>query len=172
MQPAGIRLGLDLRGGTHLILQVHVEDAVAAETDQTVDRLKQLLRRPGREISYDEIRRREGTSQILVRGIPPEQSGEFRELLNEQFSTIWDYASGANNEWNLRMKQIAVLSIQDDTVKQSVETIRRRVDGKGLKEPAIQPAWPRRARDPGAVARRGRPGRSEADHAGNGHAGD
>jgi preprotein translocase subunit SecD len=132
-----IRLGLDLKGGTHLILQVHVEDAVKAETDQTVDRLKELLRRG--EIRYDEIHHPEGTTQILVRGVPSEQSREFRGLLNdERFSTIWDYASGANSEWSLRMKQSAVRSIQDDAVKQSVETIRRRVDGKGLKEPGIQ----------------------------------
>ena len=131
-----IRLGLDLKGGTHLILQVHVEDAVVAETDQTVDRLKELLRTE--EISYDEILRGEGNTQILVRGVPSEQSREFRNLLNERFSAKWDYASDANNEWNLRMKQSAVRSIQDDAVKQSVETIRRRVDGKGLKEPAIQ----------------------------------
>ena len=131
-----IRLGLDLKGGTHLILQVHVEEAVAAETDQTVDRLKELLRR--REISYGEVRRGEGNTQILVEGIPSEQSGEFRDLLSEQFSVIWDYASGANSEWSLRMKQSAVLAVQDDAVKQSVETIRRRVDGKGLKEPGIQ----------------------------------
>ena len=131
-----IRLGLDLKGGTHLILQVHVEEAVAAETDQTVDRLKELLRR--REISYGEVRRGEGDTQILVVGIPSEQSGEFRDLLSERFSVTWDYASRANNEWSLRMKQSAVLAVQDDAVKQSVETIRRRVDGKGLKEPAIQ----------------------------------
>ena len=131
-----IRLGLDLKGGTHLILQVHVEEAVEAETDQTVDRLKELLRTE--EISYDEILRGEGHTQILVRGILPEESREFRDLLNERFSAIWDYASGANNEWSLRMKQSAARAIHDDAVKQSVETIRRRVDGKGLKEPAIQ----------------------------------
>ena len=131
-----IRLGLDLKGGTHLILQVHVEEAVAAETDQTVNRLKELLRR--REIGYGEVRRGEGGTQILVEDIPSEQSGEFRDLLSEQFDDAWDYSSRANDEWSLRMKQTAVLAVQDDAVKQSVETIRRRVDEKGLKEPAIQ----------------------------------
>jgi preprotein translocase subunit SecD len=38
-----IHLGLDLRGGTHLILQVQVNDAVNAETDQTIERLKDAL---------------------------------------------------------------------------------------------------------------------------------
>ena len=34
-----IKLGLDLQGGTHLILQVQMQEAIAQETDQTVDRL-------------------------------------------------------------------------------------------------------------------------------------
>src|SRR4051812_10865098 len=40
-----IRLGLDLRGGSHLILQVQVQDAVKAEADQTIERLKEDLRK-------------------------------------------------------------------------------------------------------------------------------
>ena len=39
-----IKLGLDLQGGTHLILQVQVQEAIAQETDQTVDRLTTQLR--------------------------------------------------------------------------------------------------------------------------------
>ena len=39
-----IKLGLDLQGGTHLILQVQVQEAIAQETDQTVDRLTNELR--------------------------------------------------------------------------------------------------------------------------------
>ncbi len=131
-----IRLGLDLKGGTHLILQVHVDEAVAAETNQTVDRLKELLKARG--ISYDEIRRGDDATHILLRSIPSEKAGDFRDLLNERFSATWDYASGANNEWTLRMKQSVYLSLQDDALKQSVETIRRRVDELGLTEPSIQ----------------------------------
>jgi len=39
-----IKLGLDLQGGTHLILQVQVQEAIAQETDQTVDRLTTQMR--------------------------------------------------------------------------------------------------------------------------------
>jgi len=131
-----IRLGLDLKGGTHLILQVHVQEAVAAETDNTVDRLRELLKT--RKISYDEVRRGEEATQVLVRGIPPEKSGEFRDLLSERFGGTWDYSSGANNEWSLRLKQSVLLQLQEDALKQSVETIRRRVDELGLTEPDIR----------------------------------
>src|ERR1700726_2059420 len=50
-----IKLGLDLQGGTHLILQVQVQEAIAQETDTTVDRLTTLLR--SKNIHYDEVRR-------------------------------------------------------------------------------------------------------------------
>ena len=62
-----IKLGLDLQGGTHLILQVQVQEAIAQETDQTVDRLTNQLRT--KNIHYDEVRRVDDT-HIVVRNIP------------------------------------------------------------------------------------------------------
>src|SRR5260370_6995676 len=50
-----IKLGLDLQGGTHLILQVQVQEAIAQETDQTVARLTNQLR--AKNIRYDEFPR-------------------------------------------------------------------------------------------------------------------
>src|ERR1700733_11106089 len=67
-----IKLGLDLQGGTHLILQVQVQEAVAQETDQAVDRLIGQLR--AKDIHYDEIRKLSDT-QILVHNIASEQAG-------------------------------------------------------------------------------------------------
>src|SRR5882672_9712345 len=62
-----IKLGLDLQGGTHLILQVQVQEAIAQETDQTVDRLTNQMRT--KNIHYDEVRRVDDT-HIVVRNIP------------------------------------------------------------------------------------------------------
>ncbi len=82
-----VHLGLDLRGGTHLILQVQVDDAVNAETEQAADRLKELLR--SRNIGYDEVQR-SGVGQILVRGIPPDKVRDFEELLGSRFEQVWE----------------------------------------------------------------------------------
>src|SRR6202521_4961298 len=78
-----IKLGLDLQGGTHLILQVQVQEAIAQETDQTVDRLIGQLR--AKDIHHDEIRRGEDT-HILVRNVASDQISQFRDLVNEQLS--------------------------------------------------------------------------------------
>src|ERR1700739_1767954 len=58
-----IKLGLDMQGGTHLILQVQVQEAVAQETDQTVDRLATAMRT--KNIHYDEVRRVDDTHVIV-----------------------------------------------------------------------------------------------------------
>src|SRR5579871_3107085 len=48
-----IRLGLDLKGGSHLVLQVHVQDAVIAEADGAVERMKDEMRK--QSIDYASI---------------------------------------------------------------------------------------------------------------------
>src|SRR3984893_19092831 len=77
-----IKLGLDLQGGTHLILQVQVQEAIAQETDQTVDRISTQLR--DKNIRYDEVRRLDDT-HILVRNISPDELSQFRDIVHEQY---------------------------------------------------------------------------------------
>lgn len=69
-----IKLGLDLQGGTHLILQVQVNEAISQNTDQTLDHLTTQLR--DKNIHYDEIRKVNDT-QILVHNLAPESAAAF-----------------------------------------------------------------------------------------------
>src|SRR6202008_1292758 len=77
-----IKLGLDLQGGTHLILQVQVQEAISQETDQTLDHLMTALR--DKSIRYDELRKLNDT-QILVHNLAAEQAGIARNLIADQF---------------------------------------------------------------------------------------
>jgi preprotein translocase subunit SecD len=129
-----IKLGLDLQGGTHLILQVQVQEAVSQYTDQTLDRLTTQLR--DKNIRYDEIRKVSDT-QILVSNLAPEQSSAFRDLLGDQFRD-WDAAPAVGGGYLLAMKPATVSYIQGQTMDQAEETIRRRIDALGLTEPVIQ----------------------------------
>jgi len=132
-----IKLGLDLQGGTHLILQVQVQDAIAQETDQMVDRLNKQLR--DRKIPFDEIRRVDDT-HILVRNVDSTQGSAFRDLMTTQYGNFWDASSAAGepNGYTLTLRQSAIASISDATMTQSVETIERRINALGLTEPTIQ----------------------------------
>ena len=132
-----IKLGLDLQGGTHLILQVQVQEAIAQETDQTVDRLIGQLR--AKDIHYDEIRRVDDT-HILVRNIDPAQLSTFRDIVTSQYSNVWDMsaAPGDPSGYLLTLRAAAIAQIQDQTMQQSLETINRRINALGLTEPTIQ----------------------------------
>src|SRR5215469_657689 len=133
-----IKLGLDLQGGTHLILQVQVQEAIAQETDQTVDRLTTELR--NKNIRYEEVRRMDDT-HIIVRNVPSDQLSQFRDIVNEQqYQGTWDLGSapGQANAFLLTLRPSAISAIQESTMSQSLETIERRINALGLTEPTIQ----------------------------------
>src|SRR5882762_8444530 len=132
-----IKLGLDLQGGTHLILQVQVQEAIAQETDQTVDRLTTQLRT--KNIHYDEVRRVDDT-HIVVRNIPSDQLSDFRDLVSSQLQNVWDMSptAGEPSSYTLTMRASAVAAIKETTMQQSLETIERRINALGLTEPTIQ----------------------------------
>jgi preprotein translocase subunit SecD len=132
-----IKLGLDLQGGTHLILQVQVQEAIAQETDQTVDRLTNQLR--AKNIRYDEVRRVDDT-HIVVRNVPSDQLSDFRDLVASQLQNVWDMSptAGEPSSYTLSLRPGAIAAIQEQTMQQSLETIERRINALGLTEPTIQ----------------------------------
>jgi preprotein translocase subunit SecD len=132
-----IKLGLDLRGGSHLVLQVQVQEAVGFRCDQTLDHLTQQLHEKG--ITFGEISRKSDT-QILVTNLSPDQSGVFRDLLRDQYPD-WDTAPavGQVNGYQLTLKTSVVQQVEQDTMQQALEAIRHRIDALGLTEPTIAP---------------------------------
>src|SRR5271168_1519151 len=117
-----IKLGLDLQGGTHLILQVQVQEAIAQETDQTVDRLTTQMRT--KNIPYSEVRRVDDT-HIVVRGLDPAQLNPFRDLVSTQYANIWDMSAtaGEPSAYTLTLRTNAIAQIQESTMPLSLETI-------------------------------------------------
>ncbi len=118
-----IKLGLDLQGGTHLVLQVQTQEAMAQETDQMVERISTWLR--GKNISYDEVRRVDDT-HILVRNVDSARLPEFRDYVNAQFANFWDMSptAGDPSSYTLTLRGAAIAQIQENTMTQSLETDR------------------------------------------------
>lgn len=137
-----IRLGLDLRGGSHLILQVQVQDAIKAEADQVIERLKEQLRKGG--IDYTSMDRNDPSTveeadsiQINIHGIPVGKTGEFRQLVSGQFSG-WVLTPVGSTDYRMNMRPTELLALKKDTVERSMRTIEQRINGLGLTEPVIQ----------------------------------
>jgi len=133
-----IKLGLDLQGGTHLILQVQVQEAVAQETDQAIDRMTTAMRQ--KNIHYEEVRRVDD-EHFIVRNVPPDQFTQFRDLLHDQFENTWIVGSapGEANSTLLTMRPTTKAAIEETTMSQTLETLERRINALGLTEPTIQP---------------------------------
>jgi preprotein translocase subunit SecD len=133
-----IHLGLDLRGGTHLILQVQVNDAVNAETDQTIERLKDALKK--KNIAYGDILKLDAVNApqtVTLRGVDLGAAGDLRSIVSDQFGE-YDLTSGAENSWNVALKPTVLDAIKTRAVAQAIETIRNRIDQLGVSEPVIQ----------------------------------
>lgn len=133
-----IHLGLDLRGGTHLILQVMVNDAVKADADNAIERLKTEMR--ASNVPYADIidaDPQNNPDRIQIKGVPPEQSGELRRIVQERLPD-YDLASGADNAFTLSMKPQILNDLKSRAVSQAIETIRNRIDQLGVSEPVIE----------------------------------
>src|SRR5215470_7399390 len=104
-----IKLGLDLQGGTHLILQVQVQEAIAQETDTTVDRVTTALR--SKNVRYDEVRRIDDT-HLLIRNIDSAQYSVLSDLVGTQYNNVWDMtpAAGQPGSYTLTLRPGAVVA--------------------------------------------------------------
>jgi preprotein translocase subunit SecD len=133
-----IHLGLDLRGGTHLILQVKVNDAVNVDSDNAIARLKEEMRT--RKIAYADMLKPDPVNHpemVVVKGVPPEQTSDFKSIVADRLPE-YDATSGAENSWTVSMKPQNLADLKNQAVTQAIETIRNRIDALGVSEPVIQ----------------------------------
>jgi preprotein translocase subunit SecD len=133
-----IHLGLDLRGGAHLILQVKVDEAVSAETDNAVAQIQQDLK--GASLTYSQVYKPDPTKPTLIRveGTPVASSNAVRTLLDTKYSSEYDLDSGTDNAWTLNMKPTVLKSLEEKTVQQAIVALGDRVNALGVSEPVIQ----------------------------------
>jgi preprotein translocase subunit SecD len=133
-----IHLGLDLTGGTHLVLQVMVEEAVGAVTDNDVVRLQSDLQQAGITVG-SVLKPNPSQADVLqIQGAPADKSGDIRTLLDSKYGQQYNISSGADNSYTLTMKPTEVQSIESHALQQAIETIRTRIDTLGVSEPVIQ----------------------------------
>jgi preprotein translocase subunit SecD len=128
-----IKLGLDLKGGIHLVLQVITEDAINIETDLEIARLQELLKK--NNITFTTIAK-DKPGRFTVQGVNPDQEGKTRDIF-DQYSRDWDYIF-ISNKATFSIKTLVSQFLKDQAVNQTVETIRNRVDQFGVAEPLIQ----------------------------------
>ncbi|HEX4310502.1 MAG TPA: protein translocase subunit SecD [Acidobacteriaceae bacterium] len=135
----GIHLGLDLKGGMHLILQVKVDEAIGAETDTDVAAIQSDLQKngiSGATVSKPDANR---ADFIQVSGVPADHNNDVRSLLENSYSTRFDVAPGVGNTWTLTMKPTEESAAKQRALDQAIEVITSRTNTLGVSEPIIEP---------------------------------
>ena len=130
-----LKLGLDLRGGIHLVMKVKTEDAMVTVTDEVVGMLTELL--DDESIAFAGVERVE-PQRISVTGLDINKDAAFRKLLETSFPA-WEARSLGSGNWELTLKPSEVAVLRSETVAQAIDTIRRRVDELGVAEAVIVP---------------------------------
>jgi preprotein translocase subunit SecD len=130
-----IHLGLDLKGGTHLVLQVHVAEALGTETDRDVQRLNTALATTGATASKINA---SNPNVITVSGGSPTQQSSIHDTLTSNDYADYDVTSAPGGGYKLTLKQSAIRDIETRTLDTSIDTIRERIDKLGVSEPVIE----------------------------------
>jgi len=131
-----IQLGLDLRGGSHLVVQVQLDDAIRQHADQALDLIKDQAR--SQNISIGEVNEVDNT-HIVVHSIDPNGTSKLRDIITNQLPD-WQIGAdpGEQNGFLLTLPPTAVATLRSNTMEQALETITRRIDALGLTEPTVQ----------------------------------
>ena len=137
-----IRLGLDLRGGSLLVVQVQLQDAFKVEANTQIERLKEELAKqsiPYQSIAHNDPQTLADADKIAIEvlGIPAEKSQLFRNIVAE-LMPAWTLTPLSATDYRLTMKPTEALALKEDTVKRAITTIESRINGLGLAEASVQ----------------------------------
>jgi preprotein translocase subunit SecD len=145
--PSGIvNLGLDLRGGAHVLAEVEVADVHA----ERLEGLWPLLRDQLREIRDEvgPVRRLEGNpDELRIRIGNPEGIDAALEAVRAASQPVFSLTGAASRDFEavaegdvlvVGFSEAELLAMDGRTMEQSLEIVRRRVDETGTREPTIQ----------------------------------
>jgi protein-export membrane protein SecD len=139
-----IHLGLDLSGGTQLVMQVQLQDAFKAFADNAIDRMKDELQKANITYTGDITRNDPQTLEdadkiaIDIKGIPIDKSSALRTMIGDDF-TEWNMTAVNSTDYRLIMKPTEALKLKQDTMSQTMATIERKINALGLTESSVQP---------------------------------
>jgi len=129
-----VKLGLDLRGGIHLVLRVKVEDALRADRDKAIERLQQEAATARPPIANVQVRALTPTSFAVA--APPGAADKLDDI-RRKFMSEWESSgSGAQLVWKL--SETERKRLEDLAVDQAQQTIENRINAFGVSEPTIQ----------------------------------
>ena len=131
-----VRLGLDLRGGVHLVLRVHTDDALRVETETNAEQLREQASLVGIELLSAGAA---APTEIRVEGVPAERDQEFRGIADDLLQVSYDRRADGPGAYTFGMLPGLERQLREESVRQALQTIERRVNELGVAEPIVAP---------------------------------
>jgi len=129
-----VNLGLDLQGGSHLLLQVGLDAVIDERLESVVETVRSVLRQE--RIRYAGLGARNGVVSVTIRDVERvEEAYRAIRLVEAETSIDWDDETG---QITVEFNDQAIQDLKNSAVLQSIEIVRRRVDETGVNEPTIQ----------------------------------
>jgi preprotein translocase subunit SecD len=125
-----VNLGLDLKGGVHLVLRVHTDDALRLETELSAERLRGALASANVQVGSVTVT---SPTELRVEGI--QNDSAFRTAATDIDAT-YDRTSSVG-AYTYRMKANFATQLREEAVNQALQTIERRVNELGVAEPIV-----------------------------------
>jgi len=141
-----VNLGLDLRGGSHLLIEVESSVLVGERIEDLFNDLRSEFRTNNITINNIDI----VNDEIVIEAYKSTNISDLTNIINElsqdvssQFANIKtqeeiDISNLEDNQFKLKLSDVAIESLRKRAVDQSIEILRRRIDELGTKEPTIQ----------------------------------
>lgn len=129
-----IHLGLDLKGGIHLVMQVVTDEALSAITGDQVQAARDQANRKG--IVFSSIQLVDPIS-FAVEGVEPARVKDMRDLLKDFFRQGWEIREPGEGRFLVKMTDGFARQMREQTVREVMRTLERRVNQLGVAEPVI-----------------------------------
>ena len=137
-----INLGLDLQGGSYLLLEINSDSLIQEKIQSKIIPLKKLLK--DNEINYDNFRINEKNLILSLDNIEKfdllfyaRKDNYVNPYIDNYRSHELEYEKVNNNQITISFSKFGLLTINNSALKQSIEIVRRRIDDVGTKEPTI-----------------------------------
>ena len=131
-----MKLGLDLRGGVHFLMQVDTETAIKNRQNGTLQDLRIRFREE--KIRYNQALV-QGDSSILLKFNNLESKEKAEEFINDNYTQFnLPLISNEINSLELSLSDIEIEQIESDAIDQNLTTLRNRVNELGVSEPIVQ----------------------------------
>ncbi|WP_439110331.1 protein translocase subunit SecD [Lentibacter sp.] len=145
--PSGlVNLGLDLRGGAHLLAEVKVQDVYAARIKSMWPEIRDLLREERERVGTVRLQN-SADNELRIRISKPDQLQNAASLIRGLARPVTSISGAGASDIEVsvsgesivvRLSEAEMLATDERTVRQSLEIIRRRIDEVGTREPTIQ----------------------------------